>query len=369
MKFHPLAVAPLGIDLTLGGWVADALLVVFFFIVAAELKNELTLGQLNTPRKAAVPLIGAVFGVAGPAVLYLVIGGGTAVEGWPIPTATDIAFALGLLAVFGRGLPSNLRVFLLALAVLDDLIGIILIAVLFSNDVNGAALAAAALLVVCFAVLARRLGRSPVAIGTLLGGLAVLCWYAVLQSGVHATLTGVALGLALPVRWGLSAAHHLQPWSNAIVLPLFAFSAALVPIPQLDELSPVFLALAVALPVGKAVGITIGGLLGGLLARRTGAARIEFGDLIAIAVTGGLGFTVALLMNQLAFAGQPQLMDQGALGVLTGSALSLLLGAALLHWRARVHRARGAGQGTAESGSGALATHESVAAGDAPAHG
>ncbi|MET4638402.1 Na+/H+ antiporter NhaA [Mycetocola sp. 2940] len=337
LKTAHFGLPAVGLDLSASHWIADGLLVVFFFVVAAELKNELTNGQLNSVRKALVPTIAAVCGVAGPALVYLLIAGEEAARGWPVPTATDIAFALGVLAIFGHGLPSRLRIFLLALAVLDDLIGIILIAVLFSSDLNVPALAGAAVAIGCFGLLSRTLHGHLLPVGLLMAVVAVCAWFLVVQSGIHPTLTGVGLGLVMRGSYGRRLAHHLVPWSNGVILPLFAFTAALVPLPQAQSLGPVFIGLAVALPVGKAVGITLGGMIGARVARRQGAPSIPVWDLFALAVTGGLGFTVALLMNQLAFAESPELMDQGALGVLAGSGLSLVAGAALIGWRSRVH--------------------------------
>ena len=333
-----LPIPALAIDLSVGHWISDLLLAIFFFIVAAELKYELTKGQLNSPRKALVPAIAAVGGVAVPALLFLLLsGGGDLARGWPIPTATDIAFALGVLALFGRGLPPRLRVFLLALAVLDDLIGIVFIAVIFTTGVDFAALLLAAVAIAAFGVLSRWLDRSRW-VGVLLLALALVAWYLVLQSGVHATIAGVGLGLVMVGRHGTAVAHRLQPWSNALIMPVFAFSAALVAIPAGDQIGPVVLALALALPLGKTIGITIGGLIGARISRS--ATPVVGWDLVAIAMVGGLGFTVALLMNQLAFRDNPIALDQGVLGVLAGSGISLVVGAALIAWRASVHRRR-----------------------------
>ncbi len=336
-----LPIPALAIDLSVGHWISDLLLAVFFFIVAAELKYELTKGQLNSARKALVPAIAAVGGVAVPALLYLLLsGGGDLARGWPIPTATDIAFALGVLALFGRGLPTRLRVFLLALAVLDDLIGIVFIAVIFTTGVDFVALLIGAACIVAFGLLSAVVSRSRWVIGPVMLLVALAAWYFVLQSGVHATIAGVGLGLVMVGRHGMAAAHRLQPFSNALIMPVFAFSAALVAIPAADKIGPAVLALAIALPFGKTIGIAIGGLIGARVARSSTATPVLGWDLIAIAMVGGLGFTVALLMNQLAFRTHPETIDQGVLGVLAGSGISLVLGAALVAWRASVHRRR-----------------------------
>ncbi len=331
-------------ELSVSHWIKDGLLAIFFFVVAVELQYELTAGQLNSARKALQPAIAAAGGVVLPIALYAVIAWGSdATAGWPIPTATDIAFALGGLAVFGRGLPSWLRVFLLAIAILDDIVGIVFIAVLFTSDVNFGALAGAAVAVVAFAILSRQLdtrARVPVAIALVL--LAVATWVLVLLSGVHATIAGVVLGLAMAQRPALRVRHELEPWVNGIVLPLFAFSAALVVIPAipLSQLSPAFWGVLVALPVGKLVGISVLGWVSLRIVHRGGPAPLAFGDLLAAGALGGIGFTVSLLLSELAFADAAPLRDQATLGVLAGSVVSLILAAVLVSWRAWHHRRR-----------------------------
>jgi NhaA family Na+:H+ antiporter len=216
-------------EMSVGHWVQDGLLAVFFFMVAVELQFELTNGELNSARKALQPAIAAAGGVLVPIAVFLAFAFGTdSVRGWPIPTATDIAFALGVLAVFGKGLPSGIRIFLLALAILDDIVGIVFIAVLFTTDVNLGLLALAALAVVVFGVLSRQLDtRARVPIAVLLVIVGIATWVLVYESGVHATIAGVALGLAMSQRPALHVRHALEPWVNGFVLPLFAFSAAL----------------------------------------------------------------------------------------------------------------------------------------------
>ncbi|NUU07430.1 Na+/H+ antiporter NhaA [Leifsonia sp. C5G2] len=330
------------IDLSVGHWISDGLLAIFFFIVAVELKHELVAGELNSVQKAIHPAIAAVAGVIVPAGLYLAISAGSGLEqGWPIPTATDIAFALGVLAVFGRGLPNRLRVFLLALAVLDDLIAIVIIAVFFTQDPNLLELLLAAVTVTLFGVLSRMLrGRLRWPLGVVMVLLAVLTWWLVYDSGVHATIAGVALGLVMARRPARRVTHVLEPWSNGLILPLFAFSAALVPIPQVapSELSPAFWAILVALPVGKLVGITLGGWLGSFTKRGPERGRISVPGLITIAALGGIGFTVSLLMNELAFAGSEEVRAEGTLAVLLGSAVAIVVSGVLVSLLARRNR-------------------------------
>lgn len=339
---HATAGIPGLLELSVSHWIKDGLLAVFFFVVAVELQYELTSGQLNSARKALQPAIAAAGGVLVPIAIYAVMAAGSdATAGWPIPTATDIAFALGVLAVFGKGLPAALRVFLLALAILDDIVGIVFIAVLFTDDVNIAALAGAAVAVVLFGILSRQLDtRARVPIAVVLVVLAVATWVLVFISGVHATIAGVVLGLAMAQQPALRVRHALEPWVNVVVLPLFAFSAALVPIPAvpLSQLSPAFWGVLVALPVGKIVGITAFAWLSLRIAHRGGTPPLRFGDLLAAGALGGIGFTVSLLLSELAFSNAAPLRDQATLGVLAGSVISLIVAAGLVSWRAWHHR-------------------------------
>ncbi|MDC7804956.1 Na+/H+ antiporter NhaA [Sphingomonas sp. BLCC-B65] len=332
------------VDLSVRHWISDGLLAVFFFIAAVELQFELTSGQLASPRRAVLPAIAAAGGVIVPVVLYVLIAGGEATSaGWPIPTATDIAFALGVLAVFGRGLPSGVRIFLLALAILDDIVGIVFIAVLFTADVDFAMMLLALVFVVVFAACSRLLDTRarPVAVVGLVVS-AIGTWYAVHESGVHATIAGVVLGLAMAQQPALRARHALEPWVNAIVLPLFALCAALVAIPAVSagELSPAFWGVLVALPVGKIIGIAVAGGLAQRLLRVPKNDRLAGGDLLAAGALGGIGFTVSLLLSELAFSGAPDIRDQATLGVLAGSAISLVIAGILVSWRAWHHRRR-----------------------------
>ncbi|AUG29235.1 MULTISPECIES: Na+/H+ antiporter NhaA [Microbacterium] len=332
------------VDLSVRHWISDGLLAVFFFVAAVELQFELTSGQLASARRAVLPAIAAAGGVLVPVALYLAIAGTPATSaGWPIPTATDIAFALGVLAVFGRGLPPAVRVFLLALAILDDIVGIVFIAVLFTSDVDTAMLLLAVVLVVVFAVCSRLLDTRarPIAIA----GLAVSAlgtWYAVHESGVHATIAGVVLGLVMAQQPAMRTRHAIEPWVNGLILPLFALCAALVTIPAVSagELSPAFWGVLVALPLGKIIGIGLAGGLAQRILRVAPSERLAAGDLLAAGALGGIGFTVSLLLSELAFAGDPGIRDQATLGVLAGSAISLVAAGILVSWRAWHHRRR-----------------------------
>ncbi|MFC6354941.1 Na+/H+ antiporter NhaA [Luethyella okanaganae] len=342
----------LDFHLSIDRLVSDGLLAIFFFIVAVELKRELVIGELNGIGKAALPAIAALGGVVVPAGIYLLLTARSGLEsGWPVPTATDIAFALGVLAVFGRGIPTRVRVFLMALAVLDDLVAILIIAFFFTVDVQFASIGLAAVAATIFAALSRlvkprstwvlsRRPQWPIIVAMVVLGL--LTWFFTYQSGVHATVAGVVLGLVVARRPGGRAVHVLEPYSNGIVLPLFAFSAAMVTIPAVSptELSPAFWAILVALPVGKLIGITLAGWLGGLAVRRrmgTGTA-LTLSDLAVVAALGGIGFTVSLLMNELAFASDQGIADEGTLAVLLGSAVAIVVSGFLVGWRAAGYR-------------------------------
>ena len=332
LKHAHLPFTVFGLDLSLAHWVTDGLLVVFFFVVAVELRHEFTQGELNSVSKAAVPTIAALGGVAVPALLYAWLAGADGARGWPIPTATDIAFALGVLALFGKRLPSRVRALLLALAVIDDLIGILFIAVFFTTEVALVPLALAAVCVAAFWLLGRayhgKRGSWPLRIALL--AVAVITWWLVAMSGIHATIAGVALGLVLSPAPAESAREQLEPATNGLVLPLFAFTSASVMIPQvpLGELSPVFWAIVVALPVGKLVGVTLAGLAGQAALRVPRAERVRLPELVGIALLAGIGFTVSLLMNELAHRTAEELIVEGTLGVLTGSLVACVLGGA-----------------------------------------
>jgi len=232
----------------------------------------------------------------------------------------------------GRGLPARVRALLLALAVIDDLIAIVLIAFIFTASVQAVPLLVAIPVVLVFGWLGTRAGRWRIPVMVLLG---IAVWILVLLSGVHPTIAGVALGLALPAATADPLRHAIEPWTNAVILPVFAFTAALVVIPAVDEgISPVFWAILIALPLGKLVGITLGALV-------ASGFTMPIGDVLVVAALGGIGFTVSLLMNELAFADHP-VAAQGTLAVLAGSLVSIVLGGTLTALRARRARRRSA---------------------------
>jgi NhaA family Na+:H+ antiporter len=332
-----LPVPWLGLDLSVGHWVTDGLLAIFFFLAAIELKHELAHGELDSPRKALVPTIAAVGGVLVPAAIFLLmVPDRELANGWPIPTATDIAFALGALALVGRALPSRIRALLLALAVIDDLIAILIIAFFFTDDLLPLPLIAAVPVILLFGWLSRRARSAPIVAALIVLGIAA--WVLVHLSGIHATIAGVALGLIMAGKSAGRTRHALEPWSNGIILPIFAFVAALVVIPSvgIGELSPVFWAIIVALPIGKLVGITGGALVANRLASKR--QRIPLGDILAVAGLGGIGFTVSLLMNELAYEKQPEVAVEGTLAVLLASVIAAVIGGVLTAIRARHYR-------------------------------
>ena len=360
-------------------WVNDALMAVFFFVVGLEIKREVVRGDLRDPRVAAMPAIAAVGGMAVPALLFLLVTvGSPGSGGWGIPMATDIAFAVGVVAVLGSRVPASLKLFLLSLAIVDDIGAITVIAFFYSSGVQPVFLAAAAVIVVLIVVL-RRAGIVWLTPYVLLGaGL----WLVTFASGIHATIAGVVLGLLTPAtpltpasvarQWAgdlsddpgpaeldamtrlaqtsVSPAerleHMLHPWSSFLIVPLFAMANAGVAIKagafEAPGTAAVTLGVVVALVIGKALGIT--GFA--WLAVRTGAGRLPSGAtwpmVWAIAAIAGIGFTVSLFIAELAYEGGA-LQDAAKLGVLGASALAALLGSLLVVRAARRTRSGTAG--------------------------
>ncbi|MFJ2520724.1 Na+/H+ antiporter NhaA [Cellulosimicrobium cellulans] len=336
---------PLHLDLSLETWAADGLLAIFFFVVGVELKQEFVAGSLRSPRQAGVPMLAAVGGMAVPAVIFttvvLLAGDDGALHGWAIPTATDIAFALGVLAVFGRGLPAAIRTFLLTLAVVDDLLAIIVIAVFYTADLRIGFLGLALVAVALFAVLVRARRTR----WWLLVPVAVVAWVLVHESGVHATVAGVLLGFTVPAlaMHGETESrthrfeHSLRPFSQGIALPVFAFFAAGVTFVGGggDVLGqPVVLAIVLGLVLGKLVGV-----LGvtALVTRFTPlrlAPGIGVRDLLPVGLLGGIGFTVSLLIAELSFPDSTH-TDAAKIAVLAASTIAAALAAVALRWDAR----------------------------------
>lgn len=327
----------LGLKLSVSHWVTDLVLAVFFLVAGLELKHELRLGALSSLRTALVPVVAGIGGIVFPAAIYLAITWGTdLVRGWPIPTATDIAFALGILAIFGSRLPKSARVFLLALAIFDDLVAITIIAVFYTSDLKFEWLLLAAL-IAAMHVVAERVRKIPINLVRVVTFL--LLWYAVYQSGVHATIAGVLLGLIIPATRTHSLVAKIQPWTNTVALPLFAFFAVAISLPSFtSEISPVFPAIAVALPAGKIIGISVLAYLANRMASSKDRLELGYLDFVAIAAIAGVGFTVSLLMTNLSFADQPEILAEATLAVIFGSLVSMAIGAILASLRGRHHQ-------------------------------
>lgn len=345
------------LQLSVEAWAADGLLAVFFFLIGLELKRELVSGELRNPRTALVPVVAAVGGAIMPALIYLAITAGdpAAHVGWAVPVATDIAFALAVLAIIGSKLPSALRLFLLTLAVVDDLIGIALIAVLSAGAVHFDLLAFAAIPLVAICVLTTWLQRQMLRhrwLAWLILPLALLTWMLVHAGGIHPTIAGVLVGLAIPVRTrgggdGLGPAleHAVRPFSAAIVVPVFALFASGVAFGGPDGFgslmgNPVFWGVTVGLIVGKPLGI-VGS---SWLLTRTRLAKLDpslrWVDLFGMAVLAGIGFTVSLLIAGISFDPDSVLGRSATVAVLIASLVAAALASAILLPRNRFYGAR-----------------------------
>lgn len=336
----------LHLNLSLGGWAADGLLAIFFFVVGLELKREFVAGDLRDPARAALPIAAAVGGMVVPALIFVVWTAGAgdgAMRGWAIPTATDIAFAVAVLAVLSTHLPAALRTFLLTLAVVDDLLAITVIAVFYTSKINVAALLAALVPLALFAVLVQRRVQS----GWLLVPLAVATWALVHESGVHATVAGVLLGFTVPAA-GSNLAEHLEhvmrPISAGFAIPVFAFFAAGVTFGGYDGLvtalsDPIALGIVCGLVIGKAVGIFGTTRILAAVTRATLDSSLRWVDVFGVSLLAGIGFTVSLLIGDLAYGSGSARQDIVKVGVLAGSLLAALLAAVVLRIRNRHYRA------------------------------
>ncbi|MFI6085406.1 Na+/H+ antiporter NhaA [Streptomyces sp. NPDC051217] len=346
--FH-LGPASLGLDLSIRHWAADGLLTIFFFVAGIELKRELVAGELRDPKAAALPVIAALCGMVMPALVYVLVNvaGGGSTDGWAVPTATDIAFALAVLAVLGTSLPSALRAFLLTLAVVDDLLAILIIAIFFTSDIDLLTLAGAFAALVVFWFLLRKGVRG----WYVYVPLALVIWALMYNSGVHATVAGVAMGLMLRcVRRegekqspGEHVEHLVRPLSAGLAVPLFALFSAGVPISG-GALADVFtrpetLGVVLGLVVGKTLGIFGGTWLAARFTRATLNEDLTWPDILAVSTLAGIGFTVSLLIGELAFTGDPGLTDEVKAAVLTGSVIAALLAAVLVRLRVRRYQA------------------------------
>jgi NhaA family Na+:H+ antiporter len=304
-------------SLDLGHWVNDGLMAFFFLVVGLEIKRE--------RRAAMVPAVAALGGMVVPALLYAAVNRGRPGSvGWGIVMATDIAFALGVVGLLGRRVPPAARLFLLTLAVVDDIGAIVVIGVFYGEGIEPAALAAAAAITVAIVVLNRR-GVRSIAVYALAGAA---LWFAVYRSGVHPTIAGVVLALAMPAAVGRDLEPRLERWTTAVVLPLFALANAGVVIGlsvfDAPGATAVVVGIVVGLVVGKAVGITGATWLAVRFAGGTLPEGMHWSHVIGIGIVGGIGFTVSLFVAVLAFTGDPVLVDSAKAGVLFASAIAAL---------------------------------------------
>ncbi|MFG1993853.1 Na+/H+ antiporter NhaA [Actinoplanes sp. NPDC048988] len=340
--------AALHLDLSLSKWAADGLLAIFFFVAGLELKREFVAGDLRDPRRAAVPVAAAFGGVAVPALIYVLVNAGGATEGWAVPTATDIAFALAVLAVVGRCLPSALRTFLLTLAVVDDLLAIVIIAIFYTDHLSVWPLLGMLVPLALFTVLVQRRVRA----WWLLLPLAFATWALMHASGVHATVAGVLLGFAVPVLRrdggdgpGLAEhfEHRFRPLSAGVAVPIFALMSAGVAIGGFDGLSsaltdPVAVGVMAGLVLGKPIGIVAATWLTARFTRARIDAGLAWIDVMGLAVLAGIGFTVSLLIGELAFGAGTERDAHVKVAVLAGSLAAALLATVILRMRNRTYR-------------------------------
>ncbi|WP_028023848.1 Na+/H+ antiporter NhaA [Enterovibrio calviensis] len=326
--------------LSVAHWINDGLMAIFFLLIGLEVKRELIEGALNTKEKAIFPAIAAVGGMLAPALVYLAFNYSdpVTVNGWAIPAATDIAFALGVMALLGKRVPLSLKVFLLALAIIDDLGVIVIIALFYSSDLSVTALTVA---FISTAVLFIMNSKNVTGVKWYLIVGAIL-WFSVLKSGVHATLAGVVLGFAIPLSGGKDGKsplktleHAIHPYAAFLILPLFAFANAGVSLEGVSLAS-----LTNMLPLGIALGLLIGKPLGiftfSWIAVKTGVAKlpenVDFKQVFAVSLLCGIGFTMSIFISSLAFVGVDQsYITFSRLGILIGSTVSAFAGYALLN--------------------------------------
>ena len=353
---------PWHLDLTLGQWASDGLLAIFFFLVGLELKREFIAGDLSQFSRAVIPVAAAIGGVVVPALIYVAInlGDSEALRGWAIPTATDIAFAVAVLAIIGSHLPSALRIFLLTLAVVDDLLAITIIAVFYTDEIVIPPLLLFLIPVAIYAFIAHRyrrfFGLHPSAAWFILLPLGVLAWGLLHASGIHATIAGVVLGFAIPVIRSQASGgpdagpglaeifeHRFRPISAGFAVPVFAFFAAGVAVGGVEGLTsslldPVTIGIIAALVLGKPLGIVATTWVMSRFTRAQLDKSLAWIDLVGIGLLGGIGFTVSLLVAELSFGLGAVENDHAKVGILLASVLAAVLAAVVLVSRNRHYR-------------------------------
>jgi NhaA family Na+:H+ antiporter len=318
-------------------WINDGLMAIFFFLVGLEIKREVLAGELSSFDKAILPIMAAIGGMAVPGIIFAIVNWGTPenLNGWAIPTATDIAFALGILALIGSRAPISLKIFLLAIAIIDDLGAIVIIAIFYTSELSINALAISALGFAA-AVALNRMGIQRTAPYLLVG---IVMWVFVLKSGVHATLAGVLIAFTIPLKTKnedeallYKMEHGLHPWVAFLILPVFAFANAGVNFTGIgidDLLQPLTLGIAVGLFLGKQIGVFLATWIG----VKSGIARlpenVSWKHVYGVACLTGVGFTMSLFIGSLAFT-TADVMNSVRLGVVLGSVLSGLFGYVLL---------------------------------------
>lgn len=329
-----IRVGSLDIDKTLIHWINDGLMAIFFMLIGLEVKRELLEGALSSRAQASLPTFAAIGGMAFPAGVYLLFNYGNPITqaGWAIPAATDIAFALGIMALLGSRVPVALKVFLLALAIIDDLGVVVIIAIFYSTDLSMVSLVVAAVAILGLIGLNR---RGVTALGPY-GVLGLILWIAVLKSGVHATLAGVIIAFCIPLRAkdgsspSESLEHSLHPWSTFIILPIFAFANAGVDLSGMsfgDLFSPVPVGIALGLLVGKPLGVLFFSYLAVKLKWAVLPEGVGWRHIAPVAVMCGIGFTMSMFISSLAFVGEGAAYgDFARLGILVGSLLSAVIG-------------------------------------------
>ncbi|MEN4911866.1 Na+/H+ antiporter NhaA [Erwinia amylovora] len=324
-------------------WINDALMALFFLLIGLEVKRELIMGSLKGRERAMFPLIAALGGMLAPGLIYATFNhhDAQALNGWAIPTATDIAFALGILALLGSRVPAALKMFLMALAVIDDLGAIVIIAFFYTSDLSLLSLAVAAASIAVLAVL-NLCGVRKTSVYLAAG---MVLWVAVLKSGVHATLAGVIVGLFIPLKKqeghspAIELAHGLHPWVSWLILPLFAFANAGVSLSgvSFDGLfSAVPIGIMLGLFIGKPLGVTLSCWLAIKLKVAALPENTRLLDIAAVGVLCGIGFTMSIFIASLAFDGAHEaLVTLAKLGILSGSVISALVGYTLLRMKLR----------------------------------